>query len=91
MFSEAQRNGAMIEGVVIAIVTGIDPGKKQIKVNFPWRNPDKTNQNQTKDEMVARLAGTSKSPTLPQVNDQVLVAFEQGHFDKPIVIGVIWS
>jgi uncharacterized protein involved in type VI secretion and phage assembly len=75
------------EGVVIAIVTGIDSDKKQIKVNFPWRNPDDKN----KDEMVARLASTSKNPTLPQVNDQVLVAFEQGRFDRPIVIGVIWS
>ncbi len=87
MFLESKSSGAIIEGVVIAIVTGIDSDKKQIKVNFPWRNPDDKN----KDEMVARLASTSKNPTLPQVDDQVLVAFEQGRFDRPIVIGVIWS
>jgi uncharacterized protein involved in type VI secretion and phage assembly len=45
---------------------------------------------------LARVATLMAGPQrgmqfLPEVDDQVLVAFEQGYFDRPIIIGSLWN
>lgn len=80
-----------IPGVAVAVVTNIkDPqGEGRIKVKYPWRN--------TEDEsdwarMITFMAGNQMGGYfLPEVGDEVLVAFENGDIDHPIILGALWS
>jgi uncharacterized protein involved in type VI secretion and phage assembly len=87
--SAAQGEG--VKGVAVAIVTNNqDPqGEGRIKVKYPWRN--------TEDEshwarMITFMAGGGRGAFfLPEVNDEVLVAFENGDIDHPFILGALWS
>lgn len=81
-------------GVVPAIVTNNafdsnvgSAGK--VKVKFPWLDD-------AKESYWARVASIGAGATrgivsLPEVNDEVLVAFENGNFNKPYVLGGLWN
>jgi phage protein D len=81
----------MVPGVVIAQVTDVnDPDRLgRVKLTFPWLS----------DSYVtdwARTVGAGAGPdrgavVLPEVNDEVLVAFEQGDVSRPFVIGGLWN
>src|SRR5215831_11260170 len=82
-----------IRGVRLAIVVdnkdGTDNPGYRIKVKFPWLNEQETS-------FWARIAvpmGGSDRGTyvLPEVDDQVLVVFEHGDINRPLVIGALWS
>ena len=78
-------------GMTTAIVTNIqDPDKLgRIKVKFPWLSD--------KDEsywarMATPMAGAERGMFfLPEVNDEVLVAFEQGMVEFPYILGGLWN
>ncbi len=80
-----------IYGVVIAVVTSNqDPeGLGRIKINFPWRGE--------KDEsywarIASPMAGKERGMVFyPEVDDEVLVAFEHGEINQPYVIGALWN
>jgi len=76
-----------IEGVVPALVTSVnDPnGQCRVKVRFPWLSGSyETDWVRT----VQHGAGKQRGAVfLPEVNDEVLVAFEQGDLRRPYVIG----
>lgn len=78
-------------GVYPAIVTNNkdDENTGRVKVKYPWLN----DQVESFWARVAYLgAGNSHGLMMvPMVNDEVLVAFEQGDFNRPIVIGSLWS
>lgn len=80
-----------IYGVVIAIVTNNkDPDKLgRVKVRFPWLG----NQDESQWARVATLmAGKSRGAFfLPEVDDEVLVAFEHGDVQFPYIIGALWN
>jgi uncharacterized protein involved in type VI secretion and phage assembly len=83
--------GTRAPGVVIAIVSNIDDQEKlgRIKVEFPWL-ADQV------ESGWARFAMPGAGPDsgvvwLPEVGDEVLVAFEMGDFSRPIVIGGLWN
>lgn len=80
-------------GVYPAIVTNINDSETnlaRVKVKLPWFSD-------TIETDWARLAmpgaGGSGAGLLynPQVNDEVLVVFEDGQFDRPYVIGGLWN
>jgi len=78
-------------GVAIGIVTdNNDPdGMGRVKVKFPWMSENVTSH-------WARVTGAGAGNErgffiLPEVNDEVLVAFEQGDFDRPYIIGSLWN
>lgn len=84
-----------INGVVPAIVTNLnDPDESgKIKVKYPWM-PDKDGTEIESDWV--RVASTSAGPNrgifwLPEVNDEVLVAFEHGDPQSPYIIGTLWN
>ena len=80
-----------VKGVAIAVVTNNrDPENLgKIKVKYPWRN--------TEDEshwarIMTFMAGNEMGGYfLPEVGDEVLVAFENGDIDQPVILGALWS
>lgn len=78
-------------GVAAGIVTGNkDPDKMgRVKVKFPWLSE----QNETDwIRMTVFMAGKERgSFFLPEVGDEVLVAFEHGDINRPYVIGTLWN
>ncbi len=78
-------------GVVPAVVTNTQDPKKmgRVKVKFPWLS---TSDESTWARVVGIGAGNKTGYcVIPNVNDEVLVAFIQGDFNFPIVIGGLWN
>jgi len=78
-------------GVYPALVTNNnDPdGLSRVKLKFPWLADDK-------ESHWARIAAVGAGASrglhwLPEVNDEVLVAFERGDFNRPYVVGSLWN
>jgi uncharacterized protein involved in type VI secretion and phage assembly len=78
-------------GVVVGIVTNNrDPdGMGRVKVRFPWMSD-------SNESYWARLATTMSGKDrgtyfLPEVEDEVLVAFEHGDVRFPYVLGALWN
>jgi phage protein D len=87
----ASAGGAPINGVVVAIVTdNNDPNDiARVKLKFPWLD-----DNYESDW--ARLAQLGAGPNsgalwIPEVNDEVLVAFEHGDIRRPYVVGQLYN
>ncbi len=78
-------------GVAVGIVADVlDPlGQGRVKVRLPWYNE-------------AHISGWARVAVpaaglnygfyfIPKMNDEVLVAFEQGDIELPYVLGVMWN
>lgn len=80
-----------VPGVVTALVTDVnDPdGLGRVKVSFPWLSDQCT----TDWARLAQLgAGQDRGAVfLPEVNDEVLVAFDRGDWRMPYVIGCLYN
>jgi uncharacterized protein involved in type VI secretion and phage assembly len=80
-----------IRGVAVAVVTNNqDPeGEGRVKVKYPWRNDEDESQ---WARVLTFMAGNEMGGYyLPEVNDEVLVAFENGDINYPYVLGSLWS
>jgi uncharacterized protein involved in type VI secretion and phage assembly len=80
-----------IVGVVVGIVTNNkDPeGMGRVKVRFPWLSG---NNESTWARIATTMAGKKRGTYfLPEVEDEVLVAFEHGDIDFPYIIGALWN
>jgi phage baseplate assembly protein V len=78
-------------GVTIGIVTNNkDPdGLGRVKASLPWM-ADQVESDWAR--VVAPMAGAGRGVYfLPEVNDEVLVAFEHGNPDTPYVLGGLWN
>lgn len=80
-----------INGVVIGIVTAVRPG--EVKLKFPWLHEEDDEEKESNWARIATaMAGNNRGTFLmPEVNDEVLVAFEKGSFQHPYVIGFLWN
>jgi len=82
---------APVAGVVTALVTAVDDPEDQgrVKLRFPWLADDY----ETWWVRLAQLgAGDQRGAVwLPEVNDEVLVAFEHGDTRRPYVIGSLYN
>lgn len=85
------RGGRMLEGVLAGVVTNVtDPdGKGRVKVKF-------STQGDQVESAWARLvtigAGSKRGLEFqPEVNDEVLLAFELGDVRRPVVLGGLYS
>jgi len=86
-----QRHTQLWGGIVTAIVTNNNDTENmaRVKLKFPWLDD-------TLESNWARVAGMGAGATrgflwMPEVNDEVLVAFEHGDFDYPYVVGSLWN
>jgi len=80
-----------IFGVAIGIVTGNnDPDKLgRVKVKYPWLGDEVESY---WARLVAPGAGNNYGVVwLPQMGDEVLVAFEHGDISYPLVLGGLWN
>jgi len=80
-----------IYGVVIGIVTSNqDPeGLGRARVNFPWRSDDDESH---WARIASPMAGNQRGMVFyPEVNDEVLVVFENGDINYPYIIGALWN
>jgi uncharacterized protein involved in type VI secretion and phage assembly len=82
--------GEPVYGVVPAVVTNNkDPeGWGRVKVEIPWLIEGETGWAQVTTLMSGSQRG---SFFLPEVGDNVLVAFEHGDINSPYVIGSLWN
>jgi phage protein D len=78
-------------GVVPAIVTDTNDPEQlgRVKLKYPWMDDGQ-------ESWWARIAsvgggGESGLIAVPHVDDEVLVAFEQGDFNRPYVLGGLWN
>jgi uncharacterized protein involved in type VI secretion and phage assembly len=98
------RNGGRLYGVATALVDDLrDPqGLGRIKVSFPWlaeggeatvHIDDKDRRAHSFWARMATLMGGAERGSwfIPERNDEVLVAFEHGQLDRPVVIGMLWN
>ncbi len=82
---------ARMPGVVTAIVTNIqDPDNQgRVKVKFPWFSNDLES---TWARVASPMAGPERGILyLPEVDDEVLVAFEHNDINYPYVLGALWN
>jgi phage baseplate assembly protein V len=78
-------------GVAIGVVTNNkDPdGLGRVKTSLPWM-ADQVETDWAR--VVTPMAGSGRGLYfLPEVNDEVLVAFEHGNPDTPYVLGGLWN
>jgi phage protein D len=83
--------GVPTSGVVIGVVTDNDDpeGLGRVRVKYPWLTPDHASD-------WARVLVLGGGPGrgfqfVPEVNDEVLVAFELGDVHHPYVLGGLWN
>lgn len=89
--STQEEPSAGIAGVRIAKVSDIEDPENlaRVKLEFPWRDDDG-------ESYWARIATNMTGDDygtyfLPEVDDEVLVGFENGDIHNPVVIGSLWS
>jgi len=80
-----------IHGVVTGVVTNNqDPEKLgRVRLRFPWLS---ASEESAWARVASPMAGRERGLwTLPEVDDEVLVAFERGDPRFPYVLGALWS
>jgi uncharacterized protein involved in type VI secretion and phage assembly len=88
---DAYAGAGKIYGVVVGIVTNNqDPEKLgRVKVKYPWLSESEESH---WARMATMMAGKDRgSFYLPEVEDEVLVAFEHGDVRFPYVVGMLWN
>jgi uncharacterized protein involved in type VI secretion and phage assembly len=103
MLLERKREPFKIQGVVVGIVVdNKDPdGHYRVKVKFPWVAESDAKYTDSKDDEDFRtswcrittfMAGKDRGAFwLPEVDDEVLIAFEHGDVRRAFVIGSLWN
>lgn len=83
--------GGHAKGVAVAVVreNKDDTGMARVKVSYPWHD---SAQQSYWARVVAPMAGKQRGIYfVPEVGDEVLVAFDRGDVRFPYVIGALWN
>jgi uncharacterized protein involved in type VI secretion and phage assembly len=82
---------SLMNGVVVGLVTNVSDPKKNgnVKVHFPWLD----DQHESDWIRIATtMSGNGRGTFfMPEVNDEVLVAFEHGDARFPYIVGFLWN
>ncbi|CAG0933313.1 Actin cross-linking toxin VgrG1 [Thermoflexales bacterium] len=81
----------LVQGVVVGMVTNLkDPDDLgRVKVKYPWLGD---NIESDWVRISTPMAGAARGfMYLPEVNDEVLIAFEHGDVHRPHIVGALWS
>lgn len=82
--------GKMV-GVAIGVVTNIEDPENlgRVRVTFPWFSEEDESE---WARVVTLMAGKDRGTLfLPEVDDEVLVGFEQGDIRRPFIMGALWN
>ncbi|WP_439686361.1 Gp5/Type VI secretion system Vgr protein OB-fold domain-containing protein [Cupriavidus oxalaticus] len=84
--NRSERSAGIVLGKVIAVR---DPERLgRIQVNYPWLSGPE----QRWVPVAAPMAGGDRGAFfMPEVDDEVILAFDQGMWDHPYVIGFLWN
>jgi uncharacterized protein involved in type VI secretion and phage assembly len=80
-----------IPGVVTAIVVANDDPERmsRVRVRYPWMDaPERSGWVRTASVYAGNGRGVG---FLPEVGDEVVVGFEQGDTERPLVLGSLWN
>lgn len=83
-------NHERTNGIVIGKVTGVKDKENlgRIEVTYPWLDGPV----QRMVSVAAPMAGGDRGMFfMPEIDDEVVLAFDQGMFDHPYVIGFLWN
>ncbi|GHH79036.1 type IV secretion protein Rhs [Streptomyces sulfonofaciens] len=87
----APARGPRMPGLAIAVVTDVrEPGGAErgwVRLRFPWLSDDYV----TDWVRTVQWGGKGGGVFSPEVNDEVLVGFEQGSLDSPYVLGGLYN
>ncbi|MDI5970972.1 VgrG-related protein [Streptomyces sp. SL13] len=90
--ANAAARGARMPGLAVGVVTDIrEPGgadRGWVRLRFPWLDDDYVSD----WARTVQWGGTKGGGVFgPEVNDEVLVGFEQGSLDSPYVLGGLYN
>jgi uncharacterized protein involved in type VI secretion and phage assembly len=91
LLSQDRSGYSFDRGVVVGLVTNNkDPnGLGRIKVKYPGM--DELDESPWV-RLAAPMAGQQRGfYALPEINDEVLIAFEQGDIHRPYMVGMLWN
>ena len=92
---EGKRNGSGPQPPVMGIVTNNEDPEElgRVKVKIPSFKPYKDNEIETHWARVAApMAGQERGMLfLPEIDDEVFIAFEHGDVNRPVVVGGMWN
>ncbi len=78
-----------IAGVVTGVVKEIDPALGAVKVDFMWMQPP---QRSHWAPIATLMSGNGRGAYLmPEIDDEVLLAFDHGQVAHPYVVGFLWN
>ena len=80
-----------ISGVVIGLVQNLNDPERQgrVQLQFPWLSEA---HRSAWAPVAAPMAGKKRGVFyMPELGDEVLVAFEHGDFDHPFILGYLWN
>jgi len=83
--------GSNFNGVVVALVVDNKDSEERgrIKIKFPWMGDE---AGTAWARLATLMSGNDRGIVFyPEVNDEVLVAFEQGDVNYPYIIGALWN
>jgi uncharacterized protein involved in type VI secretion and phage assembly len=90
LLAPANSDGRIFGAVIGVVTNNRDPeNMHRVKVRFPWLNhDDESNWARVASPMAGKGRGAY---FLPEVEDEVLLAFEHGCIERPYVIGALWN
>ena len=86
--------GGLFYGVYSALVVDVqDPDSQgRVKVRLPWSPDPEGAAYEVWARFAVLMAGSNRGTWfIPDVNDEVLIAFEAGNPDRPYVLGGLWN
>jgi uncharacterized protein involved in type VI secretion and phage assembly len=86
--------GPRLYGVHPAVVTDVsDPdGQGRVRIRLPWSPDSDSGAYEAWARLATLMAGAARGTWfVPEVDDEVLVAFESGDPNCPYVVGALWN